>query len=135
MNRHERRVQAALSRVIAQFRPDTLTPIPQDRWPVMNVIPIQAWESKDFCVLQYDEGLFNGDEMYRLSICRTTLRDDGKWEENISWDELMRCKNEVGFGDWYGVEIYPRDKDIVNVANMRHLWIFGKPLNIGWFKL
>jgi hypothetical protein len=31
------------------------------------------------------------------------------------------------------VEIYPRDRDIVNIANMRHLWVMAEPLALGWF--
>ena len=45
----------------------------------------------------------------------------------------MQVKREIGFGDWYALEIFPRDGDIVNVANMRHLWMLATPLSIGWF--
>jgi hypothetical protein len=32
------------------------------------------------------------------------------------------------------VEVYPKDSDIVNVANMRHLWLVDDKTNIGWRK-
>jgi hypothetical protein len=91
---------------------------------------IQAWRSRSFLVQAFGEG----EGLIRLSVNRTTLGDNGRWLENISWDELMQLKREAGFGDWYAIEVYPRDKDVVNVANMRHLWVMEKPLNIGWFK-
>lgn len=32
-------------------------------------------------------------------------------------------KAEIGRGDLFAVEIFPPDVDIVNIANMRHLWV------------
>lgn len=64
----------------------------------------------------------------RLAINRTTLGDDGMWEEDITWDELMTVKREAGFGDQWAVEVCPPDNAIVNVANIRWLWILpAKP--------
>ena len=58
----------------------------------------------------------------------------GNWLDGISWDQLMALKRHIGYGELYAIEIFPRDTDIVNVANMRHLWILREPLSIGWFK-
>lgn len=91
---------------------------------------VQAWRSRNFLV----QAFYENDGFIRLSVNRTTLGDNGRWLENIRWEELMQLKREAGFSDWYAIEIYPRDKDVVNVANMRHLWVMEKPLNIGWFK-
>lgn len=77
----------------------------------------------------FDEG-----NAIRLSVNRTTLGDNGRWVENITWDELQELKRQCGFGDWYAIEVYPRDKDVVNVANMRHLWVLQESLNVGWVK-
>jgi hypothetical protein len=70
----------------------------------------------------------------RLSVNRTTLGDNGRWLENITWDDLQDLKRQAGYGDAYAVEVYPPDEDVVNVASMRHLWIMEKPLPIGWRK-
>ena len=43
-------------------------------------------------------------------------------EDGITWDELMAAKNE-GFPDEIAIEIYPREEDLVNETNTRHLWI------------
>jgi len=89
--------------------------------------PIEVWRSKGF-LLQ----VFNFENSMRLSIIRTALTEDGKWQQNITWEELQRLKRECGKGDQVAVEIYPRDDDIVNVANMRHLWLTDT--KIGWHK-
>lgn len=71
--------------------------------------------------------------MRRLSVSRTTVQDDGRWGDNLTWDEMQEIKRQVGMGDMYAIEIFPRDRDLVNVANMRHIWVLPEPLNMGWF--
>lgn len=52
--------------------------------------------------------------------------------DQITWDQLQTIKSELGFGDWYAVEVYPANADLVNDANMRHLWMLETRLSIGW---
>lgn len=59
----------------------------------------------------------------RLTISRTMINEDGNWLDGSTWDDLMRVKSQCGYGDLWAVEIYPPDDEIVNVANMRHLWL------------
>ena len=59
----------------------------------------------------------------RLSVNRTTHNGES-WGDNITWDELQKLKREAGYGDCDAVECYPRDEDVVNVTNMRHLMVF-----------
>jgi hypothetical protein len=133
LSRHERRAQMALHRAEAKKRPVTLTEIPREMWPPTRTQQTHVWHSQKFVVQMFDETPFLGVDTRRISVSRVTLKSDGRWDEDISWDELMQVKREIGFGDWYAVEIYPRDADIVNVANMRHLWMLAVPLNLGWF--
>lgn len=69
----------------------------------------------------------------RLSVNRTEY-DERKqsWREDISWDELQRLKAEAGFADRWAVEIYPAADAVVNVANMRHLWLLGEAPAFAW---
>lgn len=138
LNRRDRRAMVTYARQEAAKRPVTLTEIPRSDWPSSQRLspeaPTKAYQSREFLAQLYDAGAREGRTTMRLSICRVTLKDDGRWEENLSWDELMRVKRECGFGDWYAVEVYPEDREIVNVANMRHLWLLSTPLTIGWFK-
>lgn len=135
LNRDQRRARAAQARKLAAMRPETLTEIPRERWPKLSyTAPLKAWESRKYLAQLYDVEQQDTLSTLRLSVCRVTLQADGRWEENLTWDELMQVKRDCGFGDWYAIEVHPRDMDIVNVASMRHLWLLPKPLSIGWFK-
>jgi hypothetical protein len=135
VNRSQRRAAAALSRDLAKERPRDLTIIPPEEWPPDRgraPRPIQCWQSRKYLVQKFDAGEDSA-AMFRLSICRVTLQTGGRWDEGLTWQELQDIKREIGFGDWYAIEIYPRDIDVIDVANMRHLWILASPLAIGWF--
>ena len=106
-----------------------LVPVPRERWPkVGKDAPLAVWLSREFLVQQFAYG----DGMFRLSVCRTTRNESGNWKENITWDELQAVKRGCGFGDMDALEIYPRDADIVNVANFRHLWVMPHPVAFAW---
>lgn len=112
-----------------------LDPIPREEWSAiaasMNPRPEAVWRSAYFLVM-----LFQDRGWTRLSVCRTQvtgldLGGGPLWRDNITWDELMQCKAGAGFrGDW-AVEVYPPEDEVVNVANMRHLWIIPEP-KYGW---
>ena len=91
---------------------------------------IRLWRSRRLLAQVFQEA--NG--VIRISFNRTDIDDFGKWKQDISWDELQKAKSEMGFGDKFAVEVFPADKDIVNVANMRHLWVLQEPLAFGWVK-
>jgi hypothetical protein len=135
MSRSERRSTAAEMRKQASAWPERLEPVPALAWPPRSLdpYPIALWRSRYYLVQVFALEPYNGVEARRLSVNRVTIATTGHYEENIPWDDLQRCKRESGHGDWYGVEIYPRDRDIVRVANMRHVWLFAEPLTIGWF--
>lgn len=133
MNRAHRRARASIARVLARDRPPALTPIPREQWPDLDPYRLAAWISRDWIVQLYAEGDPGGMSLRRMSVNRAALQTGGRFADGISWDELQTLKREIGYGDWYAVEVYPRDCDIVNVANMRHLWLLERPLDIGWF--
>lgn len=114
-------------------RPKELTPVPRDQWPDEgpNSNRIEVWISSKILVQAFDEG----DEITRLSINRTVISPDGDWVDGLTWDELQEIKRQAGRGDRWAVEIYPSDQEIVNVANMRHLWLLPEPPSFGWRKL
>ena len=111
--------------------PIELTKVPKELWPTIpkhHTKPEKVFYSKTFMVQEYKEGYST-----RLSICRTSIDENGAWKADIQWEELQEIKRQVGYGDRLAVEIFPTDKNIVNVANMRHLWIIDN-LDIGWEK-
>lgn len=106
------------------------TEVPRSRWPSGHDEPkrIQVWQSTDFLVQVFAEpGV-----VIRLSVNRIKRDPRGMWRDRIEWEELQAIKAAIGFGNHYAVEVYPRDRDVVNVANFRHLWVLPEPLDIGW---
>lgn len=77
--------------------------------------------------------IFKENPGYRLSINRTAISKCGKgWEEGITWDEIQSIKNAVGFQDKCAIELYPPKNDVVNGANIRHIFIVNEPPDYMW---
>jgi hypothetical protein len=110
--------------------PDTLTSVPRDRWECCDfgATPDTVFRSSTFLAQVFN----SSDGSIRVSINRTELVPGGQWRGGITWDELQELKRQVGYGDRIAVEIYPRDRDLVNVANMRHLWVMPEDFQLGW---
>lgn len=108
-------------------QPQILQPVPRGQWPENPPRLIEVWRSRSFIVQIYTEP----DDYLRMSICRTT-HDGHDWVDQVTWDELMRLKRECGRGDVDAVEVFPADRDIVNVANMRHMFFPPAPLSFKW---
>jgi hypothetical protein len=109
--------------------------VPSEHWPQPHPDSLKAvWRSAQFLVQIYIEGV----DAMRLSICRTQLNGEtGRWYDEITWDEMQGIKRGIGYGEFLAVEIFPADKDIVNVANMRHLWVLDTdqlPKGVGWIR-
>ena len=116
----------------------TMTEIPEEEWPSSTVAHnkgtvgsrlLRVWRSRDFIAQLYQEASGN----IRLSINRTVLTEKYDYADNISWDDLFRIKNECGFSDHDMIELYPAKKDLVNVANIRHLFLLDKPSEFNWY--
>ena len=74
-----------------------------------------SWSSAEFIASLFKQG-----EVWRLSIARADLS-----EVPMSWEELMQVKRDCEFGDCDALEVYPRDADIFNTGNVRHLYLTG----------
>lgn len=111
--------------------PIALEEVPRAQWPAGSPKTlVRVWRSRGFLVQQHWED--DGISPSRLSICRSALRDDGRWQDGITWDDIQRLKAEAGFGHRYACELYPADQDIVNVANVRHIWLLDEPPPYAW---
>lgn len=103
-----------------RYLPGVFAEIPKSEWPPMRmpVVPVKAVRSSQFIVQ-----IFEYNDITRLSISRTELDNTGDWKGGITWDELQSIKDACGYSDFDAVEVYPKKQDVVNVANLRHLWI------------
>ncbi len=87
-----------------------------------------AVRNNKFLVQMFKEG-----ENVRLSINRTELNKDAtSWKDGITWDEIYNIKNKLGYADYCAIEIYPPVKDLVNVANIRHIFILKTAPDFMW---
>lgn len=50
-------------------------------------------------------------------------------QERPTWPEMQRIKDELAGHDRTGVEVYPPHAEIVDQANMYHLWVLPSPLS------
>lgn len=118
---------------MTDYTKECLLEVSKKHWSVnspQNLL--KCYMSKSFLVQVYDDAGYT-----RISVNRTDyVLVDGKpiWNDGITWDELQWIKSKIGFEKSWAVECYPPDKDIVNVANFRHLFIIPKP-EFGWTKL
>lgn len=110
--------------------PEKLKRVDKSEWPERlpeNVI--EVWRSRYFLLQVYMEK-----NVTRLTVCRATIATDGRWKDSISWDDLQEIKMQCGRGTYTAIEIYPPDDSVVNVANMRHLWVLDSPPEFMWNK-
>ncbi len=130
-NRLERLLLKAKRQVLQQENakyPDTMTVVEQEQWPasvrdLRLAEPHAVWRSSRYLAVLYREPRKTA---YRLSICRAAIDEAGRLADGLSWDELQSVKSQCGFANIDAIEIYPRDRDVVNVANLRHLWLVGE---------
>jgi hypothetical protein len=101
-----------------------INPVPKEEWP-QNLLfkPLRVWRSREFLVQEYIEN-----NHIRISVTDARKvhgfgKEDFKFGKAITWDELQWIKRQIGYGDRCAVEIFPPDHLIINVRNMRHLWI------------
>jgi hypothetical protein len=92
--------------------------------------PVMVFRSRDFLACFYDD--LNG--YLRMSVQRVTQFGDGNWKDGITWDDLQRVKGQCGFSESWMVESYPPDSEIVNVANIRHLFLLTEAPPFAWRK-
>ena len=54
------------------------------------------------------------------------------WKDGISWENLMKVKKAIGMDEWWGLEAYPPEKLMVNVANMRNIFLQKEKPKWAW---
>ena len=109
--------------------PSHLIDIPQEQWPIVGK-HIRVMRSNRFLVQVFEAPL---PAICRISVCKTEVTGM-RWTDGISWDDLQEIKSQCGYEDHDAVEIFPAEIDIVNVANMRHLWVMKDELSFKWRK-
>jgi len=78
---------------------------------------VGCWESDVYEVYGFQD---NG--TLRLDIKRKDKQD------GIKWEDLQQIKDDCGFSNFDAVEFYPKNKDVINTENWRHLYVFFEEL-------
>lgn len=120
MNREHRRAAKKMLARDSQKWPEALIEWPRKEWPKDNPEVLRVFRSRGFLVQEYPAP---APAVVRLSVNRAAITSGGHWGQAITWEELQCLKGQAGYGEFDAVEIYPRACDVVNVANMRHLWV------------
>lgn len=53
----------------------------------------------------------------------THIRIKGHGDRSLSWEEIQNVKDRVAGKGAVAIEIFPKSRDVVNVHNVRHLWV------------
>lgn len=131
MRRKERLQLISAMKREAEFWPEELVEMPVAAWPTaakeMAVLarPVKVFRSRSLLVQVHKEV-----GTTRLSISGCVPQTNGDWPD-LTWEQLERAKEECGFKGCWMVELYPPSGEVVNVANMRHLWLIPEP-EFGW---
>lgn len=111
---------------------DRLTEVPREEWDRFDNHGenprIRVLRSKRFLVQEF---------FVRVGVVRLTInsveRNSAGWSDRIGWEDLRQIKRQCGYGDKDGIECFPPERDVVNVANMRHLFIFlDSKIDVMW---
>jgi hypothetical protein len=111
---------------------EVLEELPKSEWPpswaALKASPVRILRSRRYLAQVHAPA--NG--ATRLTVCHAMIDREGNWLQDFSWEELMEIKGQCGFADCWAVEIFPDENEVVNVANMRHLWIVETAPAFAW---
>lgn len=115
------------------MKKDSFQEVPKEKWPTNtdNTTVLKVFFNKNFLVQIIDDR--NG--YNRITVSKTKskmIRGIRVWMDGITWDELQSIKNAVGYENSWCVECFPPENKIINVANMRHLWILPEVPKYCW---
>ena len=121
-----RKPLSSRSKILEEISCETWKDYVPEKARTLNA-PSRVLISREYLVQERDQK----DGIILLSICSVKYNGTS-WQDKIEWDTLQDLKRQAGYGDRLALEVYPRDVDLVNVANFRHLWVMPKNYKFGW---
>ena len=123
MNRAQRRAVSALQRPGMRRAWEPFERIPEHERPDLFAHYrggigdlVSVWKNNIYLVQVYHRA-HGCDVALQLAVRR---HDEG---DGIGWDDLQRIKNEVVGDERIAIEVYPAQGDVIDQANMRHLFV------------
>lgn len=135
LNREQRRALEKAQRAYIATLPEKLTRM-DDNDPMMPYSShpedrIGVWRNKKFSVI-----LWKVPAGEKMTISRNEWDSKTRrYEDGITWDEIQEIKRELGYGERTGVEFFPPDSELINIANVRHIWFLPDCVMDGVLKL
>ena len=63
-----------------------------------------------------------------VTITKGVETNDGTGE--VTWSEKMQIKNELFGENRFAIEVFPKQKNLVDVCDVYHLWVFDKKVEM-----
>lgn len=135
LNRAQRRALEKVKRQLIATYPDELTIVPENDPNMPYTSHPQdldsVWRNKKYTVM-----VWNVPAGKKITISRNEWDSHTcRYKDGITWDEIMEIKRGVGFGNQNAVEFYPPDNEVINIANVRHIWILPDGITDQMLKL
>lgn len=96
-----------------------------------------GWHGEmDRCWMDNDENLCVCSRIIRtqfgnvehVTISKGTGTNDGTGE--VTWAQKMQIKNELFGENRFAIEVFPKQKNLVDVCDVYHLWVFDKKVDM-----
>ena len=96
-----------------------------------------GWHGEmDRCWMDNDENLCVCSRIIRtkfgnvehVTISKGTGTNDGTGE--VTWAQKMQIKNELFGENRFAIEVCPKQKNLVDVCDVYHLWVFDKKVDM-----
>lgn len=135
LNREQRRALEKAKRQLIASYPETLEVVPEND-PNLPYSSHPQDIDKIYRSKKYTVIVWNVPAGKKLSIQRNEWDSHtNRYRDNISWDEIQEIKRQCGFGEQNAIEFYPPDSEVINIANVRHIWILPDELTDHMLKL
>lgn len=125
LNREQRRALAKAKRPLIASYPEKLTKVPDGDKSLpytSHAMDLrEVWRSKKFTVMVWNVPAGTKISVQRNEWNPTTRR----YADGITWDEIMEIKRDIGLGESTGIEFFPADSEVINIANVRHIWFIS----------
>lgn len=93
-----------------------------DGYQVTSRLLFTEWGKVEHAAITYHPDKFKGDSSIEKRL--TELTNDGT--HDISWNVKQEIKNEIWGKDRIAIEVFPQDKNLVDMVDCYHLWIMPK---------
>ena len=107
------------------------------KWMRDNLGMYQAGENRlgwhgemDRCWTDFDSNIQVCSRLIKTKFGNVEHVTITKGDEEVTWSEKMQIKNELFGENRFAIEIFPKQKNLVDVCNVYHLWVFDKKLEM-----